>query len=263
MDKSVMMTDIKRALTGKGFVAGAAGTIGVIAVSSLESLVGGARNPFLRQNGYHAQLITNALSGDALMMALPVLCALPFAAAFVDDMKSGFIKPFLHRAGTASYIKGKLIACGLSGGLVLFVGIVLAYGLSALVFIPLEQPSAPRIAEQAYIAANLDDGNLLRHLRRALVIDRFCHGCPEYEQICGLRLAFYLLLFTDYPARTLFFRLFFILSQRMAIPLRCLGAGQSGRTFITGRNDHFTLFCLCSDRRKEACSCLNSGRLTR
>jgi len=150
-----MMTDIKRALTGKGFVAGAAGTIGVIAVSSLESLVVGARNPFLRHNGYHVQLITNALSGDALMMALPVLCALPFAAAFVDDMKSGFIKPFLHRAGIASYIKGKLIACGLSGGLVLFVGIVLAYGLSALVFIPLEQPSAPRLAEQAYIAQTL------------------------------------------------------------------------------------------------------------
>jgi hypothetical protein len=70
----------------------------------------------------------------------------------VDDVKSGFIKQFLHRSGIAQYIKGKLIACGLSGGLVLFSGIVAAYVLSSLVFTPMETALPEGAPAQPYFA---------------------------------------------------------------------------------------------------------------
>lgn len=152
MKKHTVASDIKRALSGRSFLMGAVGMVLVIALSSLESIIGVARSPNPLQNGYHAQLVMDALSADWVTLALPILCALPFTTAFVDDIKSGFIKQYLHRSGNASYIKGKLIACGFSGGLTLFIGIVLAYGISVLVFTPMELTLGPKETAQPYFA---------------------------------------------------------------------------------------------------------------
>jgi hypothetical protein len=58
----------------------------------------------------------------------------------------------LPRSGVRQYIKGKLIACGLSGGLVLFCGIIMAYGLSALIFTPMELALEKDAVAQPYFA---------------------------------------------------------------------------------------------------------------
>ena len=152
MKKYTTSSDIRRALTGKGFIIGIAGMVLVIALSSLESIINAARSTTPLQNGYHAQLIMDALKSDWVTLALPILCALPFTAAFVDDVKSGFIKQYLHRCSIKSYIKGKLIACGLSGGLVLLFGILIAYILSSLVFTPMEMALGEGTAAQPYFA---------------------------------------------------------------------------------------------------------------
>lgn len=138
MNRHTVSSDMKRAFTGRGFFIGVSGMVLVIALSALENIMEVMRSPAPLQKGYHAQFIADALSSDALTLALPVLCALPYTTAFVDDMKSGFIKQYLHRSGTGPYIRGKLLACGCAGGLVLFTGIMLAYGLSALLFMPME-----------------------------------------------------------------------------------------------------------------------------
>lgn len=161
MSKHTVASDIKRALCGKSFLTGVVGMVLVIVLSSLESIIGMARNPNPLQNGYHAQLVTDALSADWVTMALPILCALPFTTAFVDDIKSGFIKQFLPRSGVKPYIKGKLIACGLSGGLVLILGIMLAYGLSVLVFTPMELALGPEETAPPYFAQVLMKAALL------------------------------------------------------------------------------------------------------
>jgi uncharacterized protein YceK len=145
-------SDIKRALSGRGFLTGVAGMVLVIALSSLESITSDAQSGEALQNGYHAQLVMEALASDWVTLALPILCALPFTTVFVDDIKSGFIKQYLPRAGVKPYIKGKLIACGFSGGLALLFGIMLAYGLSALVFIPMELALTPEETAQPYFA---------------------------------------------------------------------------------------------------------------
>ncbi len=152
MKRFTISSDIKRALLGKGFVIGLAAMLMVIGFSSLENIIQAARSAAPLQNGYHAQFIITALSSDWVTLAIPIICALPFTAAFVDDIKSGFIKQYLHRTSVKSYIKAKLIACGLSGGLVLFFGIITAYALSALIFIPMELALGEGESVQPYLA---------------------------------------------------------------------------------------------------------------
>lgn len=90
------------------------------------------------ENGFHGTLILQALSKDAVTLALPILCALPYTASFIDDVKSGFIKSYLSRTTVPRYIRGKIGACAVSGGLVLALGLLLAYGISAVAFAPME-----------------------------------------------------------------------------------------------------------------------------
>ena len=152
MKKYTIRSDIKRALGSKGFLIGVAGIVLVVVLASLQRIIEVTRSTIPLQNGFHAELITTALSSDWVTLALPILCTLPFTAAFVDDVKSGFIKEYLHRSGVKQYIEGKLIACGLSGGLVLFFGILIAYGLSSLVFTPMELALKEGATAQPYFA---------------------------------------------------------------------------------------------------------------
>ena len=138
MNGYVVSSDIKRALTGKGFLFGVIGLVLVVGLSQLQAILLLSQNGQALQNGYHALFITNALSSDWVTMAIPILCALPYTASFVDDIKGGFIKQFMFRSNKKQYIAGKIIACGLSGGLVLLMGVILSYSLSALIFTPME-----------------------------------------------------------------------------------------------------------------------------
>lgn len=96
--------------------------------------------------GYHNEFISNALQSDTMVLIVPIICALPYTTAFIDDAKSGFIKEYLPRTTIKDYIIGKVLACYLSGGLVIFIGIFCAYGLSALVFSPMEAAAPPEMA---------------------------------------------------------------------------------------------------------------------
>lgn len=49
-------------------------------------------------------------------MCVPVLCALPYAGAWLDEYHSGFARLALVRGSRRGYILGKFLACGLSGG---------------------------------------------------------------------------------------------------------------------------------------------------
>ena len=145
-------SDIKRTLTERGFVVGVAVMVLVIVLSSLEKIIQVTRIPGLLLNGFHAQIVMDALSSDWVTLAIPILSALPFTTAFVDDTKSSFIKLYLHRSGLKQYINAKIIACSLSGGLVLFFGILIAYALSLFVFTPLEMALGEGVMAQPYFA---------------------------------------------------------------------------------------------------------------
>jgi len=154
-------SDIKRALGSKGFLFGIAGMVLMITIASLNSIVAQLTNGGTLTNGYHGKLILDALTSQDVTLALPILCTLPYASAFVEDIKSGFIKQYLPRAKVMPYIKGKLIACGLSGGLVLFLGIVICYGLFALIFTPMELALVKNQVAKPYFAQVLMNGATL------------------------------------------------------------------------------------------------------
>ena len=151
MQSHAVKSDIRRALGGRGFVMAVIGMAVVIMLSSLESAIAFIEAGDL-PNGCHALLFLNALSSNTVTLALPIICALPFTSAFVDDIKSGFIKQYLHRSGIKAYLRGKLTACGLSGGFALVLGALGAYAILALVFTPLELTRASDEIAQPYFA---------------------------------------------------------------------------------------------------------------
>ena len=150
--RSTVASNIRQAIFSRGFFIGVAGIVLVIFLSSAESILGAFRSDTPQSNGFHATLLFSALSSDAMTLALPILCALPYTASFVEDIKSGFIRQYLHRTTVKSYLFGKTSACAVSGGLVLPVGILAAYGISALVFTPMEAVLAEGEPAQPYLA---------------------------------------------------------------------------------------------------------------
>ncbi len=152
MNTHTAISDIRRALCGRGFIIAAIGIAMVVFISSLDSIIGVFRSETLQPNGFYARLVLTALDADGMTMALPILCALPYTACFIDDMKSGYIKQYLHRTTVRQYLFGKTVACALSGGLVLAAGVLLSYGVSALVFTPMEAAPAAKEAVPPYFA---------------------------------------------------------------------------------------------------------------
>ncbi len=88
--------------------------------------------------GYHETLLLQCMSSDLLLLVTPILAAIPYTSAFVDDEKSGFLKAFLPRTSVTKHVIGKELACALSGGLALVVGIFMGYALFALLLMPHE-----------------------------------------------------------------------------------------------------------------------------
>jgi hypothetical protein len=92
--------------------------------------------------------VFSALSSDVVLIVLPILSALAFTTAFVDDFNSRYIREYLPRAGKAGYTKAKVLATALSGGLTLFLGIMLILAVFAIIFLPLEvPPDIPELSE--------------------------------------------------------------------------------------------------------------------
>lgn len=104
-------TDMQRALCSRGFLAGF--------MAELVILFG---------SGFDTELFR---------MSVPVVASFPYSTAWISDDKSGFIKFYLPRTGRISYIAGKFLACGISGGL--------AEAGSCLVYIQIKKGNAADI----------------------------------------------------------------------------------------------------------------------
>ena len=133
-----LCASLKQALQGRGFFLAFLGAALVVLLAAFEGFLSGFRSEQLLSYGYHHTLVLSALSSEGMALALPILCALPYTAAFLDDVKSGFIKAYLPRTTVDGYIMSRALACAASGGLALSLGILTAYGIAALLLLPLE-----------------------------------------------------------------------------------------------------------------------------
>jgi ABC-type transport system involved in multi-copper enzyme maturation permease subunit len=126
-------SNIKQALYNKVFLIGVASVCIAIFIASLESVLNTFPLTDFAESGFQAEIFLKALQSDMICLILPILCTLPFAASFLDEMKSGYVKFYLIRTNTDRYIIGKILGNAFAGALTLFLGILLAYGVCLLV----------------------------------------------------------------------------------------------------------------------------------
>lgn len=100
--------------------------------------------------GIHFTILQTALKSDAMCLFLPVFSTFPFAASFLEDMGSGFIKSYLPRTGRGHYIAGKILAAGISGGMVPVAGIGIYYNILRLILLPMEKQAAVEMIGLTY-----------------------------------------------------------------------------------------------------------------
>ena len=124
---------------GLKFLLAAMATIGLTCASFLQPILHTMQQGGAFQQGYHEELITTALSADMLSAFLPVLAAIPMSAGYLDDVKSKFARFFIIRVGYTRYLVSIFLACYTLGGAVILIGTLSTYGITTLVFLPLER----------------------------------------------------------------------------------------------------------------------------
>jgi len=137
-----LKTELKHAFTTPGFFIGLAGVVFVLLFASVTAFAEAFRSDTPSAYGLHSRLLLSALGSDAFRMTIPIWTALPYTASFCDDVKSGYIKLYLHRTTVPRYLSSRLTACLFSGALLPLLGSAIAYGLFALLLLPLQAPPA-------------------------------------------------------------------------------------------------------------------------
>ena len=138
----IIGADARRAVLSWRLLAAALAFGALLVLSEIETIIAAVRSGDALAVGFHGQLVYDALSSDTALLALPILCTLPFSAMYIEDIKTGFIKLYISRSSRRGYVLGKLAGSLLSGGLVPVLGMLAAYAVSTLVFMPVEAPPA-------------------------------------------------------------------------------------------------------------------------
>ena len=118
----VLLTEFKRAVLGWRFAV-------TVAASAIVALLGGWSNIMtLRSISFPEQFGELSISAavacmqtDVYLLVLPILCTIPFADSFVEDMQSRFLRSYLPLAGRNRYLVSKAAATAISGGFALCV----------------------------------------------------------------------------------------------------------------------------------------------
>lgn len=122
----------------------------LVFVASINSLICRFREMYILPCNYHMEFLLTALHSGTIGSVIPILAVLPFTASYIDDVKSKFARFSLIRTDYTTYLVSRILVCFLSGGVVIVTGTLLAWGVSALLFIPME-----KAAEASSAAATL------------------------------------------------------------------------------------------------------------
>ena len=134
-----VLTEIGRAVCSKSFLLAAVGMAVCLCIGAFQSLWGLFQMEWPEALfGYHEELFLRCLEGELVLFAVPILAAVPYTAAFVEDVKSGYLKPFLTRTTVNRYIWGKSLGAAVSVGLALVTGMCLSLLIFWLVCAPVE-----------------------------------------------------------------------------------------------------------------------------
>jgi hypothetical protein len=142
---------MNRALTSWGLIVGVTGMAVASFFGVFDQMLPVFRGAYAGtglHEGFTIALVFSALSSDVVLMVLPILCAIPFTSAFLDDYKSRYIRAYLPRTGKKRYAGAKVIATAVSGGLTLFLGVAAVLIVFSVLFLPMEVPAeVPALTE--------------------------------------------------------------------------------------------------------------------
>ncbi|MCQ2451728.1 MAG: hypothetical protein MJ075_01150 [Oscillospiraceae bacterium] len=134
----ILKTELNHAITTSGFYLGLTGVVLTLLCGCLQGIVAAFRMEELSVYGLHMNLLLTAISSDVFRMTLPIWVALPYTASFCEDIKTGFIRLYLHRSSVRNYLLTRLSACLLIGFLLPCLGILVVGGVITMVTLPLQ-----------------------------------------------------------------------------------------------------------------------------
>ncbi len=108
-----------------------------------------------KPDGYHTEFVLNAIRSDTITSLVPILAVLPFAANYIDDIKSRFARFFLIRTSYRTYLVSRILVCFLSGGFAIATGTMLSWGIFALLLLPIEKAGAAPVESTALLLKTL------------------------------------------------------------------------------------------------------------
>lgn len=218
MKNNAFSADMNNALKSRGLVIGTVGMAAAGFLSVFEQILPVFQGRFAEtglDKGFVMRLMFTAVSSDLVLLVFPILCTLPFTSAFLDDYKSHFIRKYLPRAGKKNYVEAKVFATALSGGLTLFIGVILMFLVFAILFLPME--TAAETAEVFGTEMQMIENsitaqrNLEKFMMQAFVF--FLNGC-FWSLVGGILAAVTMSKYMAYASPFILYYVLVIFSKR-------------------------------------------------
>lgn len=135
---NLLKLEFGRAVFSRGFLAGCTGFVCCALLGIWRPVLEAFTTDNLYEAPYYLDCLTEAISSRYLLLALPVLAALPYAGSFVEDVKSRFLRSYLPRCSRQLYLACRTGAVAFSGAAVMAAGALASAGILALVLLPHE-----------------------------------------------------------------------------------------------------------------------------
>ena len=124
---------------GMRFWFAATATMGIVFSTFVQPLLKILQQERQIYQGYHNELITQAFSANILDSFLPALAAIPSSSHYLEDIKSKFVRLLVMRESYSEYLGNRFLTCWICGGCAVLLGVVTSWGITALIFSPMEQ----------------------------------------------------------------------------------------------------------------------------
>jgi hypothetical protein len=135
---SIFKTELRRAVLSREFCIAVIGATCAALAGSwsiMSDALGGAIME--RMGEISIQVSYSGMFSRVCFLVFPIICTLPFSASFVEDMESRFLRAYMLRTTRAKYIRSKIAATAIAGGLAIAAGMCLLLIIFSIVFPPL------------------------------------------------------------------------------------------------------------------------------
>ena len=139
-------TDIKRAVLSLPFLVSVIIMTLVIALGAGKNMLFPQEIKYGLMPYYHMNLVFSSLRSNIVLIVVPIICTLPYTAAFLDEYTSGYIKFYIMKTHKEDYVWGKVLGAAISGGLTLAVSVGIVTILAALIYRPMEVASEDAVS---------------------------------------------------------------------------------------------------------------------